>query len=305
MDNRNEVIDLCCLSLFFLVMSLPYCKAQSEVNPAERGRRLFQAHCTPCHDVHREMVGPMLASIPRKRNEEWLIRFILNSQQVVASGDEYASHLYQQYNYQVMPSFKNEFSTNDIREILRYIESESIHPTEAVEDVNEDVMQSNVVNLTRGKQIFDQQCSSCHAIQQENFGPALGSVTKRLPRNWLIAFIKNSQQVIKAGDEYGVQLFNSYDQKVMVPMEFLDEHAINSVLDYIEFASSSDHAEAGVNGRKKDYDAVHPIRAALIQVPKKWKSSFKILFIVLSLCGAAIHVFLITKLFRYLQQGQK
>lgn len=92
------------------------------------GRTLFGQHCTACHQVEQQIIGPALASVHQRRPLPWLISFIQNSQKVISSGDEYATQLYEQYNRVVMPNF--EFLSNDnIISILAYIKAESTSKT--------------------------------------------------------------------------------------------------------------------------------------------------------------------------------
>lgn len=268
------------------------------------GRNLFETHCSPCHGVHQEIVGPMLASITRKRSQPWLIRFIRDSQSVIVSGDAYAAFLFASYNQQVMPSFRM-LTDGDIQAILRYIETESltqVDETAGYTLLNEESNES----ILRGHTIFRNQCSSCHFIHYEGwYAPALGSVSRRHPRAWLHAFIRNSQQVIKGGDVYAADLFKVYHNRVMVPMAFLTEKEIDDVLQYITFSSASPSAQGGVNGRK--VHALQPDTKAA-QAPVEayqpvGKPFFKILFIVISGMVAVLYSVLLVRFFRYLHKG--
>jgi mono/diheme cytochrome c family protein len=242
----------------------------------------------------------MLGSINKKRKPEWLLAFIKNSQHVIANGDIYALRLYNAYQHQVMPSFSKELSDHDIYDVLSYLERETLFPKQ-IPDINNSVIVSARAEVVEGMQLFDQQCASCHSVVKENYGPALGSVTKRHSREWLIAFIKNSQKVIRSGDEYAIMLFNNFDKKVMVPMEFLSDGEINSILQYIEFASSSENPDAGVNGRKSITSfRKTSVVAPHMESPEK-KHFFKGIFIFVAVAAALVHVILIVKLFRYLQ----
>jgi len=88
------------------------------------GRILFQNHCSSCHMIHYELIGPALASIGNKRPLPWLHKFIKNSQAVIRGGDAYAGGLYGRYNNTIMPPF--EFLSNqEINNILAYIKQES------------------------------------------------------------------------------------------------------------------------------------------------------------------------------------
>jgi mono/diheme cytochrome c family protein len=96
--------------------------ATAAADPAvlEHGKKLFNQKCKSCHAVTAEVVvGPGLKGILDRRDEAWLIKWIRNSQAVIASGDEYAVKIYEQYNKTQMQSFP-ELSDDDIRAILAY-----------------------------------------------------------------------------------------------------------------------------------------------------------------------------------------
>jgi len=94
-----------------------------------KGRALFSQHCTACHAVEKQLIGPALASVHNRRPIPWLLAFIKNSQYVIQeTDDEYAKHLFKEYKGQIMPNF--EFLSNeDIYDILAYIKAESVSPT--------------------------------------------------------------------------------------------------------------------------------------------------------------------------------
>ncbi|MCD9014091.1 c-type cytochrome [Parachryseolinea silvisoli] len=205
----------------------------------QHGEQLFRRHCSACHSVHREVVGPMLASITKKRSQAWLLRFIRNSEEVINSGDPYARHMMDAFNNQVMPTFPM-LSQQDIQSILVYIERESLVQVDET-PVHDRITVKSDSSILRGRMLFRDQCSSCHFIHYEGrYAPALGSVSKRLPREWLIPFIQNSQKVIRGGDPYAQELFDRYHKRVMVPMEFLTEDDITDILNYIAFSSTTE-----------------------------------------------------------------
>jgi hypothetical protein len=82
-------------------------------------------------------------------------------------------------------------------------------------------------------QLF-QLCAACHTIGKGKLiGPDLYNVTQRKDREWLLKFIKNSQEVIQSGDPYAVKLFEDHNKIPMPPSTYNDEQ-INVLLDYIE-----------------------------------------------------------------------
>lgn len=77
-------------------------------------------------------------------------------------------------------------------------------------------------------------CAACHSLGTNRLiGPGLEGVTERLEQDWLIRFIRNSQEVIESGDEYAVQLFEEYNRIPMPPNDLTDEQIIDLLL-YIE-----------------------------------------------------------------------
>ena len=101
------------------------------------GRSLFGQHCTVCHAVGKQIIGPALASVQNRRPIDWLVGFIQNSQHVIIDQeDEYAQYLYQQYEQQVMPNFEF-LSRDEILDILAYIQVESSSTTAGVSSLPE------------------------------------------------------------------------------------------------------------------------------------------------------------------------
>ena len=90
--------------------------------------------------------------------------------------------------------------------------------------------------VSSGESLFKGNCTVCHAINEVVIGPALRDVHERQSEEWLYAFIKNSQKVIKSGDEYAVNLYNQYNQTLMTSFDFSDEE-LNSILTYIKSES--------------------------------------------------------------------
>jgi cytochrome c551/c552 len=82
--------------------------------------------CNTCHAIDRKVVGPALGNIRERRSDEWLQKFIRNSSAVIASGDDYAVTLYNEYSQLQMPS--HDLSDEDIVSILDYITEASKGP---------------------------------------------------------------------------------------------------------------------------------------------------------------------------------
>ena len=110
----------------FYIQAQDSTAVDSELNAelVTAGETLFKNNCLVCHEIHEQKVGPALADIHNRRPIEWVKSFILNSQKVIQSGDEYAVNLYNEYNQTLMTSF--DFSDDELNAVIEYIKSETI-----------------------------------------------------------------------------------------------------------------------------------------------------------------------------------
>ena len=110
------------------------------------------------------------------------------------------------------------------------------HITIAQNDESPSFDESIVKN---GESLFKGNCTVCHAIDEVIIGPALRDIHERRNQEWIYAFIKNSQKVIKSGDEYAVELYNQYNKTLMTSFDFSDEE-LDAILTYIKDESSKE-----------------------------------------------------------------
>jgi mono/diheme cytochrome c family protein len=90
-------------------------------------------------------------------------------------------------------------------------------------------------NNTKGKQLFMQNCASCHAIHKKLTGPALTGVEERIPDKKLLhEWIRNNQKVLKSGNPYFVSLYNTYDKTPMNIFSAITDEEIDAILNYIK-----------------------------------------------------------------------
>lgn len=71
------------------------------------------------------------------------------------------------------------------------------------------------VAITKGQNIFNQNCIACHSIDQDGIGPSLGGLTSEVSSEWLKNFIKDPKAVIESGDPRAQELFRKY--KAVMP----------------------------------------------------------------------------------------
>ena len=90
----------------------------------------------------------------------------------------------------------------------------------------------------KGKQLFNQNCAACHALNRKMTGPALANVETRLSeeegldKEWLYAWVKNSAGVIASGDAYANKIYAEYNQAAMTAFPTLSNADIDNILAY-------------------------------------------------------------------------
>lgn len=88
-----------------------------------------------------------------------------------------------------------------------------------------------------GKQLFNQKCASCHAVDKQLVGPALKGVEERWPEKaQLYAWVRNSSAVVKSGYPRAVEVYNQYNKVQMTAFPELKDGDIDAILAYINTA---------------------------------------------------------------------
>jgi cytochrome c2 len=100
---------------------------------AKLGEALFKANCAACHKLYKKAVGPALFGVSERRDREWLYKWIVNSAELIASGDSQAVELYNEWGQSNMNAFP-QLSNTDIDNILAYTDTPKPEPTVAVVD---------------------------------------------------------------------------------------------------------------------------------------------------------------------------
>ena len=131
------------LIVFFCFSAIQISSAQD----VELGENLFSNNCASCHYYgprDKKLVGPGLGDHTLdKYSKEWLYSWIRNSAEFIASGDEQAIAVYEEYNKAAMSAFTY-LTDDDLDNILAYLE---VGPAEAeevaLEPLQEDFSESN------------------------------------------------------------------------------------------------------------------------------------------------------------------
>jgi mono/diheme cytochrome c family protein len=89
-------------------------------------------------------------------------------------------------------------------------------------------------DAAKGKALFNTNCAACHKLDAKSTGPALRGVADRRDRDWLYKWIRNSSDMIKAGDPLAVKLFEENNKAIMTPFPQLSNQDIDDILAYTD-----------------------------------------------------------------------
>lgn len=118
-------------------------KAEGSGDQIALGEKLFKTNCAACHTVgDNKLVGPGLKGINEKRSVEWLLKWVKNSAELIASGDADAKAIFEEYNKVPMPA--QTVNDDEIKAILAYIKNPPVKvDAAATEVVGEEKAASN------------------------------------------------------------------------------------------------------------------------------------------------------------------
>lgn len=114
------------LSFFFLISTFHFYPIRAKEGNIENGNLLFKKNCSSCHsiDLTKDLIGPPLYGITKKRNKNWLHKWIKNNKLLRKEKDKDAISIYEKYGKREMNSFP-QLSESDINDILFFIEKKN------------------------------------------------------------------------------------------------------------------------------------------------------------------------------------
>ncbi|MBZ9620947.1 c-type cytochrome [Psychroflexus lacisalsi] len=92
-----------------------------------KGKELFNSLCAACHKRYKNATGPALHKVTDRREMDWLYKWIVNSQELIKSGDSQAVQLYEEWNKVAMNAYP-QLGEEDINNILAYVEMPKPEP---------------------------------------------------------------------------------------------------------------------------------------------------------------------------------
>ncbi len=106
---------------FLLIFAFSLSSYSQDVDEARQkeGRKLFKSLCASCHKLDKKLVGPALAGIEDRRENDWLKAWIKNNAELRSSGDRDAIAVFEEYNGSSMSAFP-QLSDKQVDDILYY-----------------------------------------------------------------------------------------------------------------------------------------------------------------------------------------
>ena len=84
-----------------------------------------------------------------------------------------------------------------------------------------------------GKQLFKNNCASCHNMEKRVVGPALKNVVKNQGKEWTTSWIINNNKLRASGDKHANDIFKEYNGMAMPAYEHLGSDAISNIVSYL------------------------------------------------------------------------
>lgn len=103
-------------------------------------------------------------------------------------------------------------------------------------------------DAVKGKELFNSLCAACHKLDAKSTGPALRGVADKHDRAWIYKWVRNSSEMIKAGDPAAVKLFNENNKAVMTPFPQLSDADIDNIMAYTSQPKGESNAAAPAAG---------------------------------------------------------
>jgi mono/diheme cytochrome c family protein len=150
----------------------------------------YADNCAPCHTIGEDN-SLDLKGVTARKDRAWLVRFMLDPEAVVRSGDPYAARIVEAAGGDIMPAIDG-LTPQLAEEILRYIEGETSAAEPATLDVDRPFTREEIEHgraLYQGSRSFEADgpsCVSCHRLAGlgglggGTFGPDLTRIHERL-----------------------------------------------------------------------------------------------------------------------------
>jgi mono/diheme cytochrome c family protein len=128
-DRLSDLVKFLTLALFVATSYTSFAQEiPTDAAAISAGEALFNGNCKSCHRVKQKLVGPALAGVEtRTPSIAWILEWVKNPAKKIATGDEYANKIYNEYNKSQMTAFTS-YTDAQILSILAYVKAEAAKP---------------------------------------------------------------------------------------------------------------------------------------------------------------------------------
>ena len=103
-------------------------------------------------------------------------------------------------------------------------------------------------DYTKGKQLFNTHCASCHKMDKKLVGPALNTIVDRQGAEWTKSWIYNNVALRESGDDYANKIYEEYNQMAMPGYQFLKDEELDDIVEYLaQWQTKKDEALAAAS----------------------------------------------------------
>lgn len=89
-------------------------------------------------------------------------------------------------------------------------------------------------DAAHGKELFDNNCASCHNIHRVMVGPALKGILERRKMNWIVKWVQNPAKMVASKDPYAMKLAKEYQSAgIMTSFTALRKKDIEDIMAYV------------------------------------------------------------------------
>ncbi len=103
---------------------------------------------------------------------------------------------------------------------------------------------SKAQDVVEGRTLFKSKCASCHALDNDGVGPALGPKAKSLELSYLIPWIKNNAALIASGNKQAIEA-SKFSPSEMTAFPTLTDEQITNIVEYAKVGEPKKVAEVG------------------------------------------------------------
>ncbi|HZU34198.1 MAG TPA: c-type cytochrome, partial [Candidatus Angelobacter sp.] len=97
---------------------------------AGAGPTMFRTRCASCHTIGGgDFVGPDLLGVTKTRDHEWLTKFLLAPDKMLAENDPITTALFNKYNKVKMPNLH--MPPADVKILIEFLETQAAKSTDA------------------------------------------------------------------------------------------------------------------------------------------------------------------------------